>query len=98
MRKKNLPVYAYYVMSNHPSLFAGALRECGSWNKALQAAGIKPAKNANGGRLGILRALRDALEGHSRDDISQALRLNAALLFRQLTKSHRCIKKRAKLE
>jgi len=39
-RDKNLPLYANYVMKNHPNLFSGALRHFHSWNKALVAAGI----------------------------------------------------------
>ena len=34
IRDKNLPLYANYVMKNHPNLFSGALRRFRSWNKA----------------------------------------------------------------
>jgi len=40
MRKQNLPLYPKYVMKNHQNLFAGALRQHGSWDKALIAAVI----------------------------------------------------------
>src|SRR5213593_4504036 len=56
LRKQNLPLYAKYVVKNHPNLFSGALRQYGSWNKALSAAGnaVIPRKT----RLGLLRELR----------------------------------------
>jgi hypothetical protein len=39
MRERNLPLYAKYV-DNHYKLFKAALRQFGSWPKALVAAGI----------------------------------------------------------
>jgi hypothetical protein len=55
LRKKNVLLYAKYVMKHHPRLFSAALRQCGSWDKALLVAGIKIPKYAygTGGRLGI---------------------------------------------
>jgi hypothetical protein len=41
MHKKQLPLYAAYVMDNHGKLFSAALRQFGSWAKALVAAGIR---------------------------------------------------------
>ena len=38
MHKKQLPLYAAYVMDNHGKLFSAALRQFGSWAKALVAA------------------------------------------------------------
>jgi hypothetical protein len=64
LRKRRLPLYAKYVLDNHKKLFSAALRQFGSWEKALIAAGIEIPKYAYGSRLGILRAL-DALHGQS---------------------------------
>ena len=41
MHKKQLPLYAAYVMDNHGKLFSAALRQFGSWAKALVAAGVQ---------------------------------------------------------
>ena len=90
MRDQNLPLYANYVMKNHKDLFSGALRHFRSWNKALVAAGInkkQASTNVYKSRPGILRELRDALEKHSKDDIPQALRLQAAHYFGSLRKA-----------
>jgi len=87
MRDKNLPLYASYVMKNHPNLFSGALRHFRSWNKALVAAGINKEQASTSiykSRPDTLRALRDALENGSKDDISQPLRLQAAHYFGSL--------------
>jgi hypothetical protein len=32
LSKKNLPVYALYVMKHYPTIFSAANRQCGSWN------------------------------------------------------------------
>ena len=40
MHKNRLPLYAKYVMNNHGKLFQGALRQFGSWAKALLASGV----------------------------------------------------------
>src|SRR5512132_4212648 len=40
MHKKRLPLYAAYVMDSHPKLFSAALRQFGSWAKALGVAGV----------------------------------------------------------
>jgi len=82
LRKQNLPLYAKYVMKNHPNLFSGALRQYGSWNKALVAAGITNKEIPRKTRLGLLRDLRDAVE--HRNDISQALRSEIAYYFGSL--------------
>src|SRR5262249_49479546 len=84
MRERNLPLYANYVMRNHAILFSGALRHFRSWNKALVAAGINKEQASTSiykSRPDTLRALRDALENGSKDDISQPLRLQAAHYF-----------------
>jgi hypothetical protein len=82
IRGQNLPLYAKYVMKNHPNLFSGALRQYGSWNKALVAAGITNKEIPRKTRLGLLRDLRDAVE--HRNDISQALRSEIAYYFGSL--------------
>jgi hypothetical protein len=61
LRERNLPLYAKYVLDDHKKLFSAARRQFGSWPKALVAAGIEVPKYAYGSRLGILRALDDAL-------------------------------------
>ena len=78
MRKRNLPLYANYVMRNHPNLFSGAVRQYGSWNKALMAAGIIAIPQNT--RFGLLRELRDAVEWR----ISQALRSEIVYYFGSL--------------
>jgi hypothetical protein len=63
--KKYLPLYAAYVRDNHQKLFSAALRQFGSWVKALVAAGVtkKPrSKKLYKGRLSLLNALSDAIE------------------------------------
>ena len=40
IRKQNLPLHPAYVMKNYQDLFYAALRQYGSWNKTLTAAGI----------------------------------------------------------
>ena len=40
MHKNRLPLYAKYVMNNHGKLFQAALRQFGSWAKALLASGV----------------------------------------------------------
>jgi hypothetical protein len=87
MRERNLPLYANYVMRNHATLFSGALRHFRSWNKALVAAGInkkQASSNIYKSRPDILRALRDALEKGSKQDIPEVLRLQAVHYFGNL--------------
>ena len=40
MHDQKLPLYPHYVMKEHAALFSVAVRQCGSWDKALSAAGI----------------------------------------------------------
>jgi len=93
LRKQNLPLYAKYVMKNHQNLFSEALRQYGSWNKALMAAGnaVIPRKT----RLDLLRELREAVE--SRRDISQTLRSEIAYYFGSLRNAKIALKTDAKL-
>jgi len=72
LRKKSLSLYANYVLHNHQKVFSAALRQFGSWRKALLAAGIAIPKYAGGG-LAILRALDDAFNAHSSTGIPPSL-------------------------
>ncbi len=93
LRKQNLPLYAKYVVKNHPNLFSGTVRQYGSWNKALVAAGITEISRKT--RLVLLRELRDAVE--SRSNISQALQLEIAYYFGSLRNAKIALKTDAKL-
>jgi hypothetical protein len=65
MRKQSLPIYAHYAMKNHQSLFRAALRQFGSWNQALIAAGVEKKQVFGMVRnqpSRILPALRDTLD------------------------------------
>ena len=95
MRDKNLPLYANYVMKNHPNLFSGALRHFHSWNRALVAAGINKKQASTSiykSRPDILRALRDVLENGSKDDVPEVMRLQAAHYFGSLRKALKAMK------
>jgi hypothetical protein len=48
LRKRNLPLHAAYALRNHQKLFSAALRQFGSWRKALVAADIEIPKYAYG--------------------------------------------------
>jgi hypothetical protein len=93
LRKQNLPLYPNYAMKNHQNLFSGALRQYGSWNKALIAAGITVISRRT--RLSLLRDLRDAVE--SRSHVSQALRSEIAYYFGSLRNAKIALKTDAKL-
>jgi len=80
MRGQNLPLYPKCVMNNHRDLFHGALRQYGSWNKALIAAGITVISRRT--RLGLLRELRDAVE--TRSEVSPTLRSKIEYYFGSL--------------
>src|SRR5262249_33724807 len=89
-----------YVMKNYQTLFSGALRQFGSWKKALLAAGINKKQASSDvyqSRLGILIELRDALENGSKGVIPQALRLQAAHYFGSLPKAFLALKKNQKV-
>ena len=75
MHKKHLPLYAKYAIDNHGKVFKAALRQFGSWAKALVGSGVtkKPRiKKLCKGRLSILNALSDALELHTVKNMPQA--------------------------
>jgi hypothetical protein len=96
MHKKQLPLYAAYVMDNHHKLFSAALRQFGSWPKALVAAGVtkKPrTKRLYRGRASLLNALSDGLGQHTVEDVPQNLKLEAAHYFGSLEKAMAVLKK-----
>ena len=62
LRSRKLPLYASYALRNHPGTFSVGRRLFGSWTNALAASEIAVPKNTELGRLGTLRALRDARE------------------------------------
>ena len=100
MRRENLPLNAHYVLKHRPKLFSAAVRHFGSWSKALIAAGIVKmavVDQLHGSRLGVLRALRDALEAYSKDEIPHALRLQAEHYFGSLRKAIATLKKDRRL-
>jgi hypothetical protein len=92
MRQNKLPLYAFYVMKHHPKVFYGALRQCGSWSKALRAEGIDVPKPPYVGRLAVLRALRNFLDRHPKCEIPQALRLAAVYYLGSLEKAMAALK------
>jgi hypothetical protein len=59
LRKREAPLYAAFVMKNHPGLFSGAVRLYGSWGRALIAAGILGRPVPRQTSRGLLRELRD---------------------------------------
>jgi hypothetical protein len=86
LRKRSLPLYAKYVLGNHKKLFSAARRQFGSWRNALVGAGVEIPEYARS-RLRILRALDDALHGHTRKDIPEPLELLAVYYFGGLQKA-----------
>ena len=99
MHKKHLPLYAKYAMDNHGKLFSAALRQFGSWAKALVATGVamKPrTRKRYKGRLSLLNALSDALEQHTVKNVPQSLKIEAAHYFGSLEKAIAALKKQGK--
>jgi hypothetical protein len=100
MQAKRLPLFAKYVTKNYQSLFSAAARHYGSWAKALVAAGVtkKPrTKKLYQGRLSLLNVLSDAIEGHTKNELPQALRREAAHYFGSLEKAIVALRKEEKL-
>jgi hypothetical protein len=52
MHKKHLPLFAAYVMDNHGNLFKAALRQFGSWAKALVATGVTKKSRTSSTKAG----------------------------------------------
>ena len=59
---------------------------------ALIAAGLDVRDSPHDGRRGVLRALRDALEQHSENDLPEKLKLHAAYYFGSLRKAKAALK------
>ena len=87
LRKRHSPLYAKYVLKNHKKLFSAALRHFGSWEKGLLAAGIEIPKYTYGSRLGILRALDDAVHGYPKKAVPAPLKSSAIYYFGSLQKA-----------
>ena len=92
LREKGVPLYPAYVLKHYPALFSAALRIFGSWANALIAAGLEVRDSPHDGRRGVLRALRDALEQHSENDLPEKLKLHAAYYFGSLRKAKAALK------
>jgi hypothetical protein len=89
---QSVPLSALYISLHHPSLFAAARRQFGTWNRALRAAGVmkhRPSENP----LNVLRALRDLRESESKKAIPAPLESNALLYFGSLNKAIAASKK-----
>ena len=86
LREKGAPLYPAYAIKHYAALFSAALRNFGSWRNTLLRAGIEVPDAVHGGRFGVLRALRDALEQHSENALSEKLKLHAAYYFGSLQK------------
>lgn len=98
MRDQNLPLYPSYLMKHHANLLTSALRQFGSWNKALDAAGIKIILGkVYRSRLTIVREIRDALKGRSKEAIPQALSIGATQYFGSLQKALAALKRDQRL-
>jgi hypothetical protein len=92
LRQKSVPLYAAYVLKHYAALFSAAIRIFGSWRNALLAAGIEVPDNPHGGRQGVLRALADALEQHSENELPKKLKLHAVYYFGSLHKAKAALK------
>jgi hypothetical protein len=79
LREKGVPLYAAYVIKHYAALYSAALRIFDSWPNALIAAAIEVPDAVHGGRRGVLRALRDALEQHQENDLPEKLKLQGAI-------------------
>ena len=77
LSRQKLPLYPRYVIHHHQDLFNAALRQYGSWDKTLIAAGIKPVPKRS--RFGLLRNLRDVLQ--ARKKIPEVLRTDLKYYF-----------------
>jgi hypothetical protein len=97
LREKGVPLYPAYVLKHYPALFSAALRIFRSWANALIAAGLDVRDSPHDGRRGVLRALRDALEQHSENDLPEKLKLHAAYYFGSLRKAKAALKTDHKL-
>jgi hypothetical protein len=92
LREKGVPLYPKFVLKNYAALFSAALRIFGSWSNALIAAGLEVPDSPRDGRRGVLRALRDALEQQSENDLPEKLKLHAVYYFGSLQKAKPALK------
>jgi hypothetical protein len=92
LRDKGVPLYPKYVLKQYAALFGAARVVFGSWRNALIAAGIEVPDAVHDGRRGVLRALRDAFEQHSENDLPEKLTLHAAYYFGSLQKAKAALK------
>ena len=92
LRGRGVPLYPAYVLKHYSALFSAALRTFDSWPNPLIAAGLEVPDSPHGGRHGVLRALRDALKQHSRNDLPEKLKMHAAYYFGSLRKAKAALK------
>jgi hypothetical protein len=92
LRDNGVPLYPKYVLKHYGALFSAARSIFGSWRNALLAAGIEVPDAVHDGRRGILRALRDACEQHSENELSEKLKLHAVYYFGSLPKAKAALK------
>ena len=92
LRQKGVPLYQAYVIKHYAALFSAALRIFEAWPNALIAAGIEVPDSPHDGPRGVLRALRDALEQHSENDLPEKLKLHAVYYFGSLQKAKAALK------
>jgi hypothetical protein len=100
MHRKHLPLYAKHVMERHAKVFSAALRQYGSWAKALVAAGV--TKKPRTGKLykdraSLLNVLSDVLDYHSKNKVPQALKREAEHYFGSLENAIARLRKEEKL-
>jgi hypothetical protein len=93
LREKGVPLYPAYVLKHYAALFSAALRIFGSWPNALIAADVEVPDSPHDGRRGVLRALRDAFEQHSENDLPEKLKLHAVYYFGSLRKAKAALKR-----
>jgi hypothetical protein len=74
-------------LKHYPKLFSAGIRACGSWNQALKAEGIEVPRAPYFGRLPVLRAFREFLDGHSKKALPQALKLAAVYYLGSVEKA-----------
>jgi hypothetical protein len=96
LRARNLPLYANYAMRNHAGVFKKGLRQYGSWNATLVAAGVltKPL------RATLSRGPRPARPSRARLRHRNPgfAKNTSGVLFREPAKGERCVKKGSRLE
>ena len=89
---KKVPLYPAYVLKHYAALFSTEIRIFASRRNALIAAGIEVPNIPQGGRRGVLRGLRDALEQHSENEFPEKLKVHAVYYFGSLRKTKAALK------